>query len=95
MPGGEEQREREMETEKEGGREGVPSRLHNASTEPHTGLGLMNREITALAEIKGPTLNRLSHSGARATPVLAEMEETASVTGDFSPGRAKHLTAFL
>ena len=49
---------------RERGRQGIPSRLLTASTEPDTGLDLMNREIMTWAEIKSRMLNGLSHPAA-------------------------------
>ena len=49
--------------QRERGRQGIPSRLRAVGAGPDAGLELMNHEITALAEIKSRTLNRLSHPG--------------------------------
>ena len=55
------------EAEREGER--ISSRFHSVSTETSVGLDLMNREIITSAEIKSPTLNRLSHPGAPYVPI--------------------------
>ena len=44
------------EAEREG-RERIPSRLHTVSTEPDTGLDLMNCEIMICAQIKSQRLS--------------------------------------
>ena len=56
-----------METERaadgQGKTERILSRLRAVSTEPHTGLELMNRETKTWAEAKSRTLNQLSQAG--------------------------------
>ena len=61
-------------------RERIPSRLRVVSTEPDTGLHLMNHEIMSWAEIKSRTLNRLSHPGAPAPMCPYEREAEDSLT---------------
>ena len=61
--------------EREGERK-IPSRLRTDSL----GLDLMNREIMTWAEIKSPTLNRLSHPG---TPPPFSVSNVTSVTLTF------------
>ena len=55
------ERESEQARAGEGQRERIPSRLCTARVESNVGLELLSHEIMTRAEIRGQTLNQLSH----------------------------------
>ena len=72
--------EKESASKEEAEREGKRENPCADSTEPDAGLDPVNHEIMTRAEVKGQTLNRLSHPGAPVLFFLRKYKNLSSVT---------------